>query len=141
MLHKIHKAGGGGGGADSSIRRACESLFWPGMQTAIKEKCLSCGLCAQYVNERPQEPMKPHTIPIRPWSKISADLFQLDGSNYLVMVDHYSDYIELDSLSGNTSPKSVIRAMKRQFAHHGIPDELITDDGPQFESHKYSRFA
>ena len=57
------------------------------------------------------------------------------------MVDHYSDYIELDSLSGNSSANSVIRAMKRQFARHGIPDELITDNGPQFESHEYSRFA
>ena len=57
------------------------------------------------------------------------------------MVDHYSDYIELDSLSGNTSADSVIRPMKRHFASHGIPDELITDNGPQFESHEYSRFA
>ena len=56
--------------------------------------------------------MKSHTIPIRPWSKISADLFRLDGNNYLAMVDHYSDYIELDSLSGNTSANTVIRAMK-----------------------------
>ena len=31
--------------------------------------------------------------------------------------------------------------MKRQFARHGIPDELLTDNGPQFESHKFSRFA
>ena len=138
MLQKIHKAHQG---VDSSIRRARESLFWPGMQAAIKEKCLSCGLCARYVCERPQEPMKSHTIPIRPWSKISADLFQLDGNNYLVMVDHYSDHIELDSLSGNTSANTVIKAMKRQFARHGIPDELVTDNGPQFESHEYSRFA
>ncbi|XP_068684183.1 uncharacterized protein [Montipora foliosa] len=57
------------------------------------------------------------------------------------MVDHYSDYIELDSLSGNISANSVIRAMKRQFARHGIPDKLITDNGPQFESHECSRFA
>ena len=69
--------------------------------------------------------MKFHTIPIRPWSKIIADLFQLDENNYLVKVDHYSDYIELDSLSGNTSANTVIRAMKRQFARHGIPDELF----------------
>ena len=34
MLQKIHKAHQG---VDSSIRRACESLFWPGMQAAIKE--------------------------------------------------------------------------------------------------------
>ena len=63
MLHKIHKAQQG---AKSSITRARESLFWSGMQAAIKEKCLSCGLCPQYVSERPQEPMKSHTIPIRP---------------------------------------------------------------------------
>ena len=85
--------------------------------------------------------MKSHTIPIRPWSKISADLFQLDGNNYLVMVKHYSDYIELDSLSENTLANTVIKAMKRQFARHGIPDELVIDNGPQFESHEYSRFA
>ena len=57
------------------------------------------------------------------------------------MVDHYSDYIELDSLSGNTRANSVIKAMKRLFARHGIPDELITDNGPQFKSHEYLRFA
>ena len=57
------------------------------------------------------------------------------------MVDHYSDYIELDSLSGSTSANTVIKAMKQQFAPHGIPDELVTDNGPQFESHEYSRFA
>jgi len=65
----------------------------------------------------------------------------LDGKNYLVMVDHYSDYIELDSLSGNTPANSVIRAMKRQFARHGIPDELITDNGALNSSHEYSRLA
>ena len=108
MLQKIHKAHQG---ADSSIRRARESLFSPGMQAAIREKCLSCGLCAQYLSERPREPMKSHEIPTRPWSKISADLFQLDGSNYLVMVDHYSDFFELDPLGGNTSANAVIRAI------------------------------
>ena len=70
-------------------------------------------------------------------SKMSADLLRLHGNNYLVMVNHYGDCIELDSLSGNTSANSVIRAMKRQFARHGIPDELITDNGPQFESQLY----
>ena len=49
--------------------------------------------------------------------------------------------LNLTPLSGSTSANSVIRAMKRQFARHGIPDELITDNGPQFEGHEYSRFA
>lgn len=73
--------------------------------------------------------MKSHTKPTRPWPKISSDLFKLDENNSLVMVDHYSDNIELDSPSGNISANSVIRAMMRQFARDGIPDELITDNG------------
>lgn len=57
------------------------------------------------------------------------------------MVDHYLDYNELDSLSGNTLADTVIGAMKRQFTCHGILDEVINDNGPQFENHEYSRFG
>ena len=79
-------------------------------------------------------------IPSRPWSKISVDLFTLDGQQYLVMVDHYSDYFELEPLR-NVAASTVIRAMKRNFARHGIPDTCISDNGPQFDCHEFSRFA
>ena len=137
MLRKIHKAHQG---YDSSIRRARECLFWPGMQSDIREACLSCGICSQYHAERPTEPMLSHKIPSRPWSKISVDLFALDGKQYLVMVDHYSDYFELEPLR-NVAASTVIRAMKRNFARHGIPDTCISDNGPQFDCHEFSRFA
>ena len=42
----------------------------------------------------------------------------------------YGRYIKL------TKAHIVIRAMKRNFARYGIPDECITDNG-----HEYSRFA
>jgi len=71
---------------------------------------------------------------------VSADLLQLDGSNYQVLVDHYSDYIELEP-PRNTSAAAVIPAMKRNFVCHCIPDECMTDNGPQFVSHAYARFA
>ena len=98
-----------------SIRRARECLFWAGMQSDIRETCLSCGICSQYHAERPKEPMLAHKITSRPWSKISVDLFALDGKQYLVMVDHYSDYFELKSLR-NVAASTVIIAMKRNFA-------------------------
>ena len=41
--------------------------------------------------------------------------------------------IELEHLR-NTSAVAVIRAMKRNFARHGIPDECVADNGPQFVS-------
>ena len=56
------------------------------------------------------------------------------------MIDHYSDYFELESLR-NVAASTVIRAMKRNFARHGIPDICISDNGPQFDCHEFSRFA
>ncbi|CAB4034543.1 Transposon Tf2-6 poly [Paramuricea clavata] len=110
------------------------------MSAAIRQTCLSCGLCAQYKSERPTEPMKSQEIPTLPWERISVDLFQLDGKTYLVTVDHYSDIIEIDWLK-NTSATAVINAMKKNFARAGIPRACVSDNGPQFSSHEYSQFA
>ena len=98
------------------------------------------GVCSQYHAERPTEPMLSHKILSHPWSKISVDLFALDGKQYLVMVDHYSDYFELESLR-KVAASTVIRAMKRNFTRHGIPDTCISDNGPQFGYHEFSWFA
>ena len=125
MLNKIHKAHQG---ADSSIRRARETLFWPGMSAAIHQTCSSCGLCLQYKSEQPTEPMESQEIPTLPWERISVDLFQLDGKTYLVTVDHYSDFIEIDWLK-NTSAMAVINAMKKNFARAGIPCACVSDNG------------
>jgi hypothetical protein len=137
MLNKIHKAHQG---ADSSIRRARETLFWPGMSAAIRQICSSCCLCTWYKSERPTEPIKSQEIPTLPWERISVDLFQLDGKTYLVSVDHYSDFIEIDWLK-NTSATAVINAMKKNFARARIPRACVSDNGPLFSSHEYSRFA
>ena len=137
MLRKKYKAHQG---YDRSIRRAGECLFWPGMQSDIRETCLSCGICSQYHAERPTEPMLSHKIPSRPWSKINVDLFALDGKQYLVIVDHYSDYFELEPLR-NVAASTVIRAMKRNFSRHGIPDTCISDNGPQLDCHEFSGFV
>ena len=48
------------------------------------------------------------------------------------MTDYYSNYPEVDHLTTTTS--KVIRALSIMFAHDGIPDELISDNGPQFAS-------
>ena len=46
---------------------------------------------------------------------------------------YYSDFFELDHLR---SPSSVCvnRKLKAHFARHGIPEQLVTDNGSQFTS-------
>ena len=59
---------------------------------------------------------------------------------YLITVDHYSDFYELDELV-DTLSTTVINLTKNQFARHGIPLRCLTDNGPQFFSHEYKQFA
>ena len=80
-----------------------------------------------------------HKIPDTPWSKVGQDLFLLGKENYLVTVDFYSDYFELDLLK-DTTAETVINATKSHFARHGIAD-MVTDNGPQYSSEQFATFS
>ena len=137
MLKKIYKAHQG---SDSSLQKVQEVLFWPGMSADISQTCDPREVCAQFRVQKTKEPMKSYSVSELPWATISVNLFQLEGKNYIVIVDHYSDFIELDYLK-KTNANVVIKAMKKNFARHGIPSECISDNDPQYVSYEYKLFA
>ena len=53
----------------------------------------------------------PHAVPDRPWAKVGADLFELQGQHYLLLVDYYSNFFELARLGSNTRATCVIDAV------------------------------
>ena len=59
---------------------------------------------------------------------------------YMVTVCFYSNFWELDRLYG-TSVKSVINKLKAHFARYGIPEEFVSDNGSQFTSSCFEKFA
>jgi len=64
----------------------------------------------------------------------------LDGATYLLVVDYYSRFPEVVQLRSTTS-QSVINALKAIFARYGIPEILLSDNGPQYSSTEFSEFA
>ena len=55
-------------------------------------------------------------------------------------MDYYSNFWEVDNLS-STESISVIRKLKAHFARYGIPDVVMSDNGPQFSSERFAKFA
>lgn len=84
--------------------------------------------------------MIPSDLPDHPWQKVAADLFELNGHTYLLVKDYFSCYVEVVKLSHTTSP-DVTAHLQSMFARHGIPEQLISDNGPQFSSTSFSKFA
>ena len=67
----------------------------------------------------------------RLWAKVAADLCELDNRTLLVITDYYSNFIEVARIKSVTS-RSIIKEIKVVFPRYGIPDVLVTDNGPQF---------
>ena len=133
-IHKFHQA------IVKCKQRARDVLFWPGMSAQIEEQVARCSICSQYQRANAKEPMIIQETPDRPWAKVVADLFEYKNVTYLLTVDYYSKWIEVDKLD-NLSSKNAISYIKSQFARHGIPDELKSDNGPQFRSSEFTEFS
>ncbi len=58
----------------------------------------------------------------------------------MLLIDYYSRYIEVASLT-STATKPVIEKLKVMFARHGVPEVLVTDNGPQFAASDFDDFA
>ena len=87
-----------------------------------------------------KEPLLQHEVTARPWSKVGADLCDLNGRTLLVVCDYYSNFIEVDHINKVTS-RGVSKALKAMFARYGVPDYLVTDNGPQFASAEFTVFS
>jgi len=137
VLHNLHTSHLGIVRLKHSAR---ELLFWPGMNANIEYMVKSCSACLEFRNKNRKEPMKKYPVPDLPWSRVAPDLFQLYGISYIVIVDSYSGYIELERLR-DTTATCVIKSIKENIARYGIMETLMTDNGPQFSCEEFRQFA
>lgn len=106
------------------------------MTAELKEYISQCETCSKYEVRQQRESLMSHEIAERPWEKIGTDLYTINGQDYLIVVDYFSNFWEIDHLP-NTTASTVIKNLKCLFATQGIPDIVISDNGPQFACEKY----
>ena len=87
-------------------------------------------ICIEASRANAKEPMLAHKVPDMPWKAVATDLFLMDGETYVVIIDYYSRYFEIEWLQNATSA-ALIRKTKAVFSRHGIPQKVMSDNGPQ----------
>ncbi|VDI25347.1 Hypothetical predicted protein [Mytilus galloprovincialis] len=127
-------------GIEGCLKRARECVYWPRMNSELRDYISKCDVCQSLAMKQPKETLKSHDVPSRPWAKIGTDLFTLSGNDYLITVDYYSSFFEVDRLY-DTSSKTVINKLKQHFARWGIPETVISDNGPQYSSEQFKQFS
>ena len=61
-------------GIEACLRKARDVVFWPGMNSEIKEAVYKCCVCADFQARNPKEPMQTPKVPDRPWSRVAVPL-------------------------------------------------------------------
>ena len=66
----------------------------PGVGNEMEKFIKSCPQCLK-TTPPPTEPLLQVPLPKHPWERVASDLFELRGITYLLVVDYYSRYVEL----------------------------------------------
>lgn len=76
----------------------------------------------------------------RLWQVVATDLFSWEGQDFVTIADYYSRYFEVYLLR-NTLAGTVIQQIKVALSHHGIPEKLVSDNGPQYSCDEFAKFS
>lgn len=76
----------------------------------------------------------------RPFSRIHIDFFFFEHRTYLLMVDSFSKWIEVERMCQGTDCNKVLKKLVAYFARFGLPDIFVSDNGPPFNSRGFVDF-
>ena len=137
VLNNLHA---GHQGRDSMLRRARQSVYWPGIDAEVEQKRRQCQVCETHAPSQPTEPLLPTPPPQFPFQQVVADLFQLEGNTYIAYADRLTGWLEVDHLSGGATTSRLLTSFRRWFTKFGIPEELSCDGGTNLTSHEARKF-
>ena len=72
--------------------------------------------------------------------QIGTDHFHLKGETYILVFDYFSRYPEIQRLT-NTTSHNIIHALKTAFETHGVPETVVSKNGPHYASQEFANFA
>lgn len=114
-------------------------LWWPCLDKDIEKTVQQCSAC-QAVRQLPAEaPLHCWRWPTRVWQQLHVDFCEKDKQFFMVLVDSHSKWLEVVPMTTTTSAKT-IEVLRSIFASYRLPEEVVSDNGPQFTSSEFKQF-
>lgn len=137
VMEELHEAHPGVSRMKSLAR---SFVWWPGMDRALEDQVKACSKCQSNQKMPAPAPLHPWQWPGHPWSRLHLDFAgPCMGKMFLVMVDAHSKWLEAHIMSNITAPVTT-ETLRGIFAIHGLPDMIVTDNGPTFISEVFKEF-
>ncbi|XP_037512230.1 uncharacterized protein K02A2.6-like [Rhipicephalus sanguineus] len=131
LLHAGHP------GVEKTKMVARSHVWWPGLDQDIAHMVQSCQVCQEHQRASRHVEITPWPFPQRPWSRLHVDFGgPFKGHYFLVIVDAFSKWVEVLPVT-TPSAGATIAALRQVFAAQGLPDIIVSDNGPAFASAEY----
>jgi hypothetical protein len=135
---------GHGQGETKTISLLRERVWWPRMGRMAKEYVATCIPCAAAVPGNAPAPMKPIQMPEEPWHTVHCDfkgpIGGPRGYYFHVTIDAHSRW-PVVAMVTSTSFEKLEPVLDEMWATYGIPEKVVHDGGPPYESHNWRRHA
>ncbi len=149
LLDSVHKVPGSGHpGSQRTLSLLQARYWWPSMSRDTIRYVCSCSVCAMSSTPHhlPVGKLVPLPFPRWPWSHMGldfvTDLPESEGKTcVLVAVDRFSKACKLIPLRGLPSALETAEHLFQQvFRNFGVPENIVSDRGPQFIFHVWKAF-
>ena len=133
---------GGHLGYKKTLDKIRAQFSWPGITADVERYCKSCDACQRTIPKGKVSKVPLGSMPIieTPFHRVAVDLIgpivpkSDKGNRYiLTLVDYATRFPEAVALK-STDTEKVAEALVDIFARVGIPNEILSDNGPQFIS-------
>ncbi|KAL3969834.1 glutaminyl-tRNA synthetase [Sarotherodon galilaeus] len=124
-------------------------FWWPTLSRDVREYVSACSTCARSKlgHQPPAGLLQPLPTPSRPWSHIAVDFVtglpqSAGNTTIMTIVDRFSKaahFVALPKLP--TALETARHLTNHLFRLHGIPEDVVSDRGPQFTSRVWKEFC
>ncbi|KAK3563945.1 hypothetical protein QTP86_006273 [Hemibagrus guttatus] len=149
LIHSAHTSlGTGHPGVNETLSLLKDCFWWPNMASDVRRYVQRCRNCAMSKSPRhlPSGKLLPLPVPNCPWSHLGVDFItDLPVSKsctcIFVVVDRFSKSCRLIPLKGLPTAMETAELMFNHiFRYFGIPEDIVSNRGPQFISRVWKAF-
>ena len=116
-------------------------VWWPNIDKDIEGTVQHCGGCQETANNPAHAPLHWWNYPALPWQRLHIDFVcPVYEKMLLVVVDALSKWPEV-FVTEDTTTEETISTLPSLFARLGLPDQIVSDGGPQFTSEAFRKFT